>query len=126
MKKQGKTNLIRYFIDKITGTFTGFLVGMWATGIVTHFFETRSIRNLWGLTARKTLVSKHTFGILEWIASALVGYFVFEIVVRVVKNYVSPRLSTLRFAIFRWIIRNGWHWKIKSLLQRGENFTRHA
>jgi hypothetical protein len=125
MKKQKRTHILRYFADKMAGTFTGFLVGMWATGIVTHFFETRSIRNLWGLTAKKTLVSKHTFGMLEWIASALVGYFVFEIVVRIVRNYVGPRLFTLRFTIFRWIIRNGFHWRIKSLL-KGENLARQA
>jgi hypothetical protein len=122
MKKQG-TKLLKYFFDKLAGSFTGFLMGMWATGIVTHFFETRGIRNLWGLTARKTLVSKQTFGILEWVASALVGYIVFEIVVRIVKNQVGPKLITLRFAIFRWVVRNGWQWKIRNFLQKRESLV---
>ncbi len=118
MKKQDGIKVFRYLFDKLTGTFTGFLVGMWATGIVSHFFETRSIRNLWGLTARKALVNKQTFGMLEWIASALVGYLVFEIVIRIVKNQVSPRLHTLRFRTLRWVIRNGWSGKIRNLVAK--------
>jgi hypothetical protein len=35
---------------------------------------------------------------LEWLASVVVGYLVFEVVVRFVKNYVAPRLPMLRNA----------------------------
>jgi hypothetical protein len=115
MKKQKRANLSKYLFDKLTGTFTGFVVAIWATGIVSHFFETRSIKNLWGLTSRKTIVDKQTFGMLEWLASAIVGYIVFEIVIRVIKNQVGPRMMILRFRLFRWVVRNEWHSKFRSL-----------
>jgi hypothetical protein len=84
------------------------MIGLWASRLVHHFFTTRNIHNLWGLTAKKTVVSKSTFGNLEWIASVLIGYIVFEIVLRVLKNRVDPWLSTLRFRLLRRMVEKGW------------------
>jgi len=108
MKTQTRKSLFNYLSDQFIGRFTGFLIGLWAAKLVAHFFTTRSIHNLWGLTAKKTVVSKQTFGNLEWIASVLIGYIVFEIVVRIVKTKVDPWLSRLRFRIFRKIVERGW------------------
>ena len=69
MKKQEVVKLSEYLFDKLTGTFTGFVVGLWAAGLVSHFFATRSIKNLWGLASKKTIVDKQTFNIMEWVAS---------------------------------------------------------
>ena len=59
---------------------------MASTGLVSHFFATRSIKNLWGLTTRKTLVDKQTFSMMEWAVSILIGFIVFEIVSKSVKK----------------------------------------
>ena len=72
MKKDRKT-IFNYLSEQVIGRFTGFMVGLWASRLISHFFTTRSIHNLWGLTARKTVVSKQTFGNLEWIASVVIG-----------------------------------------------------
>ena len=114
MKKDRKP-LFNYLSEQFIGRFTGFVIGLWASTLVAHFFTTRSIHNLWGLTARKTVVSKQTFNNLEWIASILIGYIVFEIVLRLVKDKIGPWLSRSRFRLLRWMVGRGWSDKIKSL-----------
>ena len=114
MKKDRKA-IFNYLADQFIGRFTGFIIGLWASSLVSHFFTTRSIHNLWGLTAKKTVVSKQTFGNLEWIASVLIGYIVFEIVIRIMKNKIGPWFTKSRFRLLRWIVEKGWSGKIRSL-----------
>jgi FtsH-binding integral membrane protein len=116
MKKQSLKSLFNYLSNQFIGRLTGFIIGLWASQLVHHFFTTRSIRNLWGLTAKKTVVSKQTFGNLEWIASVLIGYIVFEMVLRILKDRVEPWLSALRFRLLRRMAERGW--KIKRLRMR--------
>jgi hypothetical protein len=101
-----RKRVFKYLYDQLTGNFAGFLVGMSATGLVSKFFETRSIKNLWGLTAKKAVVSKETFGALEWIISILIGFIVFEIMTKVVKQKIDQRLPSMKAKLFRWMIRN--------------------
>jgi len=115
MKKERKT-IFNYLSEQFIGRFTGFIIGLWASSLITQFFTTRSIHNLWGLTARKTVVSKQTFSNLEWIASVLIGYIVFEIVLRIMKNKIGPWLTKSRFRLLRWMVEKGWAEKIRSLL----------
>ena len=107
-----------YLSDQFIGSFTGFLIGLWATRLVSHFFATRSIKNLWGLTANKTLVNKQTYNLLQWLASVIVGYIVFEIVLRVIKNQLGPRFSVFRLRFIQLMMRTGWSIKIRSLGER--------
>ena len=106
---------VRYIYDKVTGSFMGFLVGMGATGLVSHFFETRSIRNLWGLTAKKTIISKKTFGNLEWIASIIIGFLVFEVFTKVLKKKLDKELPRMKLRAIRWMVRKDLHTKLKTL-----------
>ena len=115
MKKQQPKNIFKYLTDQFIGTFASFIIGIWASSLVSHFFATRSLKNLWGLTARKTVVDKQTFSMLEWLASVLVGYLVFEIAVRVIKSQVIPRLAIFRLRFIRLMIRTGWYVRIKEL-----------
>jgi hypothetical protein len=101
MNKEKIIKLSEYLFDKITGTFTGFVIGLWAASLVSHFFATRSIKNLWGLASKKTIVDKQTFSILEWAASVLIGYLVFEIVLRLIKKELKPWLEKAKTAIGR-------------------------
>ena len=114
MKKDRKT-ILYYLSEQFIGRFTGFMLGLWASRLISHFFTTRSIHNLWGLTARKTVVTRQAFSNLEWIASVLIGYIVFEIVLRIIKNKIGPLLSKSRFRLLRWVVEKGWGEKIKSL-----------
>lgn len=107
MKKflSGKV-ILRYLYDQLTGNFAGFLIGMSASSLVSRFFETRSIKNLWGLTAKKTVVDKATFSNLEWILSIVIGFIVFEIFTKVVKERIDKNFPKYKIKVMRWMIAN--------------------
>ena len=105
MKKYfNKTNIQRYLLDQLTGNFAGFLIGTSATGLLSHFFETRSVRNLWGLTAHKKILDKETFSNLEWILSILIGFLVFELMTKVVKPKLVQYYPHYKFSALRLMI----------------------
>ena len=122
MKTQPK-NVFRYLTDQFIGSFTGFIIGLWASSLVSHFFATRSIKNLWGLTSKKTLVDKQTFGAMEWLASVIVGYLVFEVIVRLVKSYVTPKLPMLRQRFSNLMGRTVWSERLKEFTRRDDSMV---
>jgi hypothetical protein len=87
--------LSRYIYTQLKGNFLGFIVGTSATSFVSTFFETRKISNLWGLTARKTVVSGSTFHYLEWFCALVVGFITFEVVNKLVKERLSIQLEKI-------------------------------
>lgn len=118
MKKQHRKPIFSYLSEQFIGRFTGFIIGLWAARIVSHFFTTRSIHNLWGLTAKKTVVSKQTFANLEWIAAVVIGYVVFEVVFRIIKDKIGPWFSRMRFRFLRHAVEKGWDRKLRGLRYR--------
>lgn len=102
MKYLQRKVILKYIYDQLTGNFMGFLIGMSATGLVSHFFETRSIKNLWGLAAHKRVVDKDTFSNLEWIISIIIGFIVFEIVTKVLKEKLNKNYPRYKFKALRW------------------------
>lgn len=114
MSKINTKNILRYLYDQLTGNFIGFLIGTTAAGLVSQFFETRSIKNLWGLTAKKAVVDKETFSNLEWVISIVIGFIVFEIMTKVVKEKIDKYFPIYKFKVLRWILENGWHEKLKA------------
>jgi hypothetical protein len=122
MKKILNTKVIlKYLYDQLTGNFMGFLIGMSASGLVSQFFETRSIRNLWGLTAKKTVVNKETFSNLEWIISILIGFVVFEIVTRVLKEHAGRYYPVYKQKFYRWVVANKVQDKISRTISFADN-----
>lgn len=114
MKKVFNRKVVfRYLYDQLTGNFAGFLIGMSATGLVSQFFETRGLRNLWGLTSKKTVVNKETFARIEWIISILIGFIVFELVTKVLKERLDRNMPQYKRAFFRWLIANQWHTRLR-------------
>jgi hypothetical protein len=90
-----RKDLTKYAYNQFKGHFLGFIVGTSAASFVSTFFETRKMSNLWGLTARKTVVSSDTFRFLEWFCALLVGFIVFEIVNKLVKDKLSIHLQRM-------------------------------
>jgi hypothetical protein len=88
--------------SNFTGNFLGFAVGMASSRLVKHYYTTRSIRNLWGLTARKTVVDKQTFSAMEWMVSIIIGFIVFEIISKWIKKKMDQALPKYRFT--RWLV----------------------
>ena len=106
MKYLNRKIMSKYLYDQLTGNFMGFLIGLSATGFVSQFFETRGIRNLWGLTSKKTVVDKDTFAHLEWIISIVIGFVVFEIMTKVVKAKIDESFPTMKRHVLKWAVRN--------------------
>jgi len=89
MEDKLSRNFVKYLYNNYIGNFFGFAVGMASTKLVSYFFTTRSIRNLWGITARKTVVDKQTFSAMEWLISIIIGFLVFEVISKWVKQKVD-------------------------------------
>lgn len=87
----------QYLYSNFVGNFIGFAIGMASTRLVSHFFTTRGIKNLWGLTARKTVVDKQTFSAMEWGISIVIGFIVFEII----SKWLKKRMD-------EWVAKNEW------------------
>lgn len=101
-----KKVILKYLYDQLTGNFMGFLIGMSATSLVSQFFETRGLRNLWGITSKKTVVDKDTFANLEWIIAIVIGFVVFEVITKVVRERLNESLPFLKRKVFRFVIAN--------------------
>jgi hypothetical protein len=113
MKYPTQKSILKYTYDQLTGSFMGFLLGMAATRLVSRFFVTKSIRNLWGLTAKKTVVDRQTYHALEWIISIVIGFIVFEIVTKVIKKKIDEKFPIYKFRFLRWMVRNKSAFKVK-------------
>jgi hypothetical protein len=89
LKIPPKKKIFKYLIEAFAERFIGFIVGIWASGIISLFFETRGLNNLWGLTAHKTILRKATYEELEWWVSAIVGFMVYEMVNQFIRKKFS-------------------------------------
>ena len=103
MKKSNNKKFLEYLFNNFTGNFLGFVIGMASTRLVSHFFTTRSIKNLWGLTARKTVVDKQTFNALEWVISIAIGFIVFEVISKWIKKKADEILPKYKTQFSNWI-----------------------
>ena len=92
MKSNTGQKFMQYVYSNYTGNFIGFAIGMASTRLVAHFYTTRSIKNLWGLAAKKEVVDRQTFSFMEWAISIIIGFLVFEIISKWVKKKLNPYL----------------------------------
>jgi hypothetical protein len=101
-----KITIIRKFVEYVysgyISNFLGFVIGMMSTRLVSHFFTTRSIWNLWGRATHKTVVDKHTYSNMEWVISIVVGFLVFEIVSKWLKKKMTTILPRYKFT--QWLV----------------------
>ena len=89
--------------SNFVGNFLGFVVGMASAKVVALFFTTKSIKNLWGITAKKTVVNKDTFHAFEWMISIIVGFIVFEIISRWIQQKADQFLP--KYKMTRWLMK---------------------
>jgi undecaprenyl pyrophosphate phosphatase UppP len=101
MKSKTTRKFLEYMYNNFAGNFLGFVIGMASARLVSHYFTTRSIKNLWGLTARKTVVDKQTFSAMEMAISILIGFIVFEIISKWVKKKMDELLP--KYKLTRWL-----------------------
>jgi len=103
MKTAGAKNFLKYLYDNFIANFIGFIIGMAATRLVSYFFVTRSIRNLWGLTARKTVIDKKTFSNLELLISVIIGFIVFEVLSTWIRKKMEETYPACKTAVLGWL-----------------------
>ena len=103
MKKGNNKKFLEYLFNNFTGNFIGFVIGMASTRLVSHFFTTRSIKNLWGLTTRKTVVDKQTYSALQWMISIVIGFIVFEVISKWIKKKTDELLPKYKAQFSNWI-----------------------
>src|SRR5687767_12820692 len=102
MKSSIQRKFLEYLYSNFIGNFLGFAIGMASTRLVSHFFTTRSIKNLWGLAAKKTVVDKQTFTAMEWMISIAIGFIVFEIISKWIKRKVEE-MAEKNAWLSRWM-----------------------
>ena len=95
MPRPTQKDFLKYTYGQLKGNFLGFIVGTSATSLVSTFFETRKWKNLWGLAARKTIVSGDTFRFLEWFCALVVGFIAFEIANSLVKEKLGTQVQRI-------------------------------
>jgi hypothetical protein len=105
MKYPAAKNFLKYLYDNFIANFIGFIIGMAATRLVSHFFVTRSIKNLWGLAARKTVIDKKTFSNLELLISVVIGFIVFEILSKWIKKKMEAAYPVCKTTVMGWLGR---------------------
>lgn len=105
MKSRMLKQFAVYVYNNYVGNFLGFVIGMVSARLVSHYFTTRSIRNLWGHATHKTVVDKHTYSTLEWTISIIIGFIVFEIVSKWLKKKMHKMLP--KYKLTRWLVNSG-------------------
>ena len=114
MKNSIFQKFIQYLYNNFLGNFIGFAVGMASARLVSHYFATRSIKNLWGLTTHKTLIDKKTYGNLEWIVSVVIGFIVFEIISKWMKKKMDEIVPKYKTPVIQWLAKNKLYVAVKS------------
>ena len=106
MKNSIFQKFIQYLYNNFLGNFIGFAVGMASTRLVSHYFATRSIKNLWGITSHKTLIDKKTYGNLEFIVSVVIGFIVFEFISKWMKKKMDEMAPKYKTSVIKWLAKN--------------------
>ena len=112
---------IQYLYNNFLGNFIGFAIGMASTRLVSHFFARRSIKNLWGLTTKKTSLDKKTYDNLEWIVALVIGFIVFEIISKGIKKRMDVLAPKYKTSIMQWLAKNKLYARIKNKPQEIES-----
>lgn len=82
--KQTLTVIVQEFI----GNGIGWIAGLVAADLLSHFFVAKKWWNLGGRLSKKAALDANTLGVVEWIATAVIGF----IVLLIVNKYISPWL----------------------------------
>ena len=116
MKFPNRKETVAYLKGQALGQFIGFYVGISSTGLVSQFFETRGISNLWGVLASKPILDEQTFNVLERIVAVVIGFVVFEIVSRNLKPLIARWKPVVADGISRRTNDQGWDVRAQALV----------
>ena len=115
MKLPTRKEAVQYLYSQSLAQFVGFYIGIYSSGIVSRFFETRSFSNLWGILARKPIVDEGTFSALERMVAVMIGFIVFVIVSTILKPLLERLKPVLDQEIVQFAKERGWDAKWETL-----------
>jgi len=77
-----KRKLYKEFVHEFFNTGIGYIAGLLSYNYLSHFFEVRGPRNLWGVANfhKKHLIDPHTFEVISLVLSAVVGFIILKMV----------------------------------------------
>ncbi len=81
-----KNKHVKTLFEEILSNAAGWVAGLLSVNLLSYFFSVRSWKNAWGLFSGKPTVSSETFDLLEWIITAVVGFFVLIVVNRLISK----------------------------------------
>lgn len=67
-------SLIHHAKHHLVGKFISFIAALWASGLVSAFFEKKSSKNLWGISGDKAAISSDTYQAIESSISIIIGF----------------------------------------------------
>ncbi len=83
------SNFLKFAAGEILNLSVGYLAGMSASMLVSNFFVAKSMKNLWGLAAKREAVSKDDYSWMLFFASYFIGLLVMLLV-----SYAMKRLRS--------------------------------
>ena len=116
MKFPNRKETVGYLKGQALGQFIGFYVGISSTGLVSQFFETRQLSNLWGILASKPILDEQTFNVLERIVAVVIGFVIFEIVSRNLNPLIARWKPLVAEGIARRAKDQGWDVRAQALV----------
>ena len=85
--------VLRIVFEEFIANGIGWISGLIAADLVSHFFAARSWKNLWGLASAKVAVKAETFNILEWLAAAIIGFAVLLLVNKLIAQRLLEKID---------------------------------
>lgn len=108
-----KHKLYHHIVHHAIGKFIGFIAALWASGLVSAFFEKKSSRNLWGVDSEKAVLDSDTYKTIESSLSVMIGFIVLLFVDYLVEtkkhislwNYLVRKMPVVRAEVTKYIMK---------------------
>lgn len=71
-----KNKLVHNIIHHAIGKFLSFIAALWASGLVSAFFEKKSSQNLWGISSEKSVLSGDAYHAIQSTLTVIIGFIV--------------------------------------------------
>jgi hypothetical protein len=74
--------------EELIANGVGWIAGLLSVDVVKMFFIEKKWYNAWGIFSKKSAVDSDTFAILEWAATALIGFLVMFLINMLIKKVI--------------------------------------
>lgn len=98
-----KKKLTKYILSQAVSKFMSFITGMWASGLVSAFFDRKNSENLWGLQGDKKVLNSESYQMVENILAILIGFMVLllvDYIIETKKHVLVWEKAQKRFPVF--------------------------